>query len=77
MSRLSVVDVKMRFGDLEVDLIIGGETPLVTINDRAAGVVKIRKAISKEDDEVSRIIVLSLEDRMLYIHTITSDKVHF
>ncbi|MFV0554768.1 MAG: IS30 family transposase, partial [Mangrovibacterium sp.] len=67
------VDKKTRFGDLEVDLIIGGETPLVTINDRAAGMVKIRKAKSKEADEVSKIIVLALEDWMPYIHTITSD----
>ncbi|MFV0366383.1 MAG: hypothetical protein ACK5JS_07785 [Mangrovibacterium sp.] len=54
----------MRFGDLDVDLSFGRETPLVTINDREAGVVKIRKSKSKEADEVSRIIVLSLEDRM-------------
>lgn len=56
-----------------MDLIIGGETPLVTINDRVAGVLKIRKAKSKEAEEVSRIIVAALEDWIPYIHTITSD----
>jgi len=49
-ERPEVVDKKERIGDLEADLIVGaGQSGyLITINDRATGVVKIVKSDTKE-----------------------------
>ena len=48
--RPSIVNEKIRFGDLEIDLIIGEchKQALLTINDRLTGILKIRKVESKE-----------------------------
>ena len=74
-QRPQIVDTRSRFGDLEVDLIIGEhhKEAIVTINDRASGVLRMRKAKSKESDVVKRIIVELLEEWRPYIQTITSD----
>ncbi len=49
-KRPEVVENRKRFGDLEVDLIIGKnhQDAILTINDRASGMLKMKKVTSKE-----------------------------
>ena len=74
-QRPSIVENRERFGDLEVDLIIGKnhKSAIVTINDRASGILKMKKVPSKESSVVATAIKELLTDWMPYIHTITSD----
>lgn len=74
-KRPKIVEKRKRFGDLEVDLIIGKNhnQAMLTINDRATGMLKIRKVASKEAKIVSKAIVEELTDWMPYIKTITAD----
>jgi IS30 family transposase len=74
-NRPDIVEERKRFGDLEVDLIIGKNhnQAMVTINDRASGMLKIKKVSSKQAGEVSDAIVKLLEDWKPYIKTITAD----
>jgi len=74
-KRPKIVEEKNRFGDLEVDLIIGKnhKQAIITINDRASGMLKMQKVNSKKAEEVSRSIVSMLEDWKPYLKTITSD----
>lgn len=74
-KRPKIVEERCRFGDLEVDLIIGKnhKSAILTINDRASGMLKMRKVKSKEAQQVSRAIVCELEDWKPYIKTITAD----
>jgi len=74
-KRPSIVEKRARFGDLEVDLIIGQnhKQAIVTLNDRASGMLKMKKVNTKKAAEVAAAINEMLEDWMPYIHTITSD----
>ena len=74
-KRPEVVEKRERFGDLEVDLIIGKNhnQAMLTINDRASGILKMRKVPSKESKVVSRAIIEELKDWRPYIKTITAD----
>ncbi len=74
-KRPPVVDRKERFGDLEVDLIIGKDNKeaIVTANDRASGMFKMKHIPTKEAKVVADAISEILEDWMPFIHTITSD----
>lgn len=74
-KRPEIVEKRTRFGDLEVDLIIGKhhKQAILTINDRASGMLKMKKVPSKAADVVSQAIVETLQDWMPYIHTITGD----
>ena len=74
-KRPSIVDKRIRFGDLEVDLIIGAnhKSVIVTINDRASGVLKMKKVKSKDAKLVAQAIKELLEQWMPYLFTITSD----
>ncbi len=74
-QRPPIVEKKERFGDLEVDLIIGEhhKEAIVTINDRASGVLKMKKVASKESSIVANAINDLLVEWIPYIHTITSD----
>ena len=74
-KRPEIVEERRRFGDLEVDLIIGKNhnQAMLTINDRASGMLKIRKIASKEAKVVSKAIVEELTDWIPYIKTITAD----
>jgi len=74
-KRPQIVESRKRFGDLEVDLIIGKnhEQAMLTINDRASGMLKIRKVASKEAKVVSKAIVEELSEWIPYIKTITAD----
>jgi len=74
-KRPKIVEERSRFGDLEVDLIIGKkhQQAIVTINDRASGMLKMRKVNSKKAEQVSKAIVAELQDWIPYLHTITAD----
>jgi len=74
-KRPEIVEKRERFGDLEVDLIIGKnhQQAIVTINDRTSGMLKMKKVASKEAVVVTQAINELLEDWMPYIHTITAD----
>lgn len=74
-NRPKVVEKRERFGDLEVDLIIGRKhkEAIVTINDRASGMLRMKKVKSKQAKVVEEAITQLLDDWMPYIKTITSD----
>ena len=69
------VEQKQRLGDLELDLVIGKDHKgaLITINDRASGLLKIRKSTSKEASEIERLVVESLQPWKGFLATMTSD----
>ena len=73
--RPKLIENRSRFGDLEVDLIIGKnhKQAIVTINDRTSGVLKMKKVISKDSTIVSEAINELLEEWIPFIHTMTSD----
>ena len=74
-KRPKIVEKRERFGDLEVDLIIGKNhnQAILTINDRACGVLKMRKIESKQAKVVTNAIVDLLDDWKPYLQTITAD----
>ena len=74
-KRPGIVDKRVRFGDIEVDLIIGKNhnQAILTINDRASGVLKMTKVKSKEANVVTLAMNTLLEDWKPYVHTITAD----
>ena len=74
-KRPLIVDKRERFGDVEVDLIIGKnhKQAIVTLNDRASGMLKMKKVTSKKSSEVTAAINSILEEWLPYLHTITSD----
>ncbi len=63
-KRLEVVAQRNRFGDLEVDLIIGAnhKEAILTINDSASGMLKMKKVTSKEAVVVTAAISELLEE---------------
>jgi len=74
-QRPAVVDRKERLGDLEIDLIIGRDHKgaLLTINDRATGMLKMAHVKSKEAKEIEAGALELLEDWAPFLCTITSD----
>jgi transposase, IS30 family len=74
-DRPKIVEDKTRFGDWEVDLIIGEnhKGALITMNDRKTGYAKIKLVKSKNAREVAKAIVSELRPFKQYMHTITSD----
>jgi len=74
-KRPNIVEQRKRFGDLEVDLIIGKNhnQAILTVNDRASGMLKMKKVESKESEVVTNAIIEILNDWIPYIHTITAD----
>jgi IS30 family transposase len=74
-ERPQVVELKERFGDLEIDTIIGKnhKGAILTINDRATSRVWIRKLTGKEAVPVAKITAWALRKVKNLIHTITSD----
>lgn len=74
-QRPEIVDHRERFGDLEVDLIIGKnhKQAILTINDRASGMLKMKKVPSKEAAVVGNAIVELLEEWKPFLKTITAD----
>jgi IS30 family transposase len=74
-QRPVIIEKRSRFGDIEVDLIIGKnhKQAIVTLNDRASGMLKMKKIVSKEALVVARAINDIMEEWMPFIHTMTSD----
>lgn len=73
--RPPIVDEKKRFGDLEIDTIIGKnhQGAMLTINDRVTGLVWIRKLQGKEAQPVVQKTIEALYPLKDLIHTITAD----
>lgn len=74
-NRPQIVDEKTRFGDLEIDLVIGKnhKEALVTMNDRATGLCRIKKVSSKDSSEVEKAVIDGLKEWKNHLFTITSD----
>lgn len=74
-NRPKEVAVKERFGDLEVDLVIGKDHKgaLLTINDRATGMLQMKKIENKDAEIVKDTIIEMLGSWKPFLHTITSD----
>jgi len=69
------VDEKQRFGDLEIDLVIGKDHKgaLLTINDRATGILQMKKIESKDAEIVKNATIELLQNWKPFLQTITSD----
>lgn len=74
-ERPSVVDRRERFGDLEIDTVIGKnhKGALLTINDRKTGLAIIRKLESRNALELANATIEALTPYRGMLHTITSD----
>jgi IS30 family transposase len=74
-QRPKIVEKRERFGDLEVDLILGKnhKHAILTVNDRASGMLKMKKIPSKESSIVTEAITQILEEWKPYLYTITAD----
>lgn len=74
-KRPSIVEQKKRVGDLEMDLVVGrGQSGvLLTINDRATGMLKMAHLENKEAALVQAKAVEILADWKPLLHTITTD----
>ena len=74
-NRPKEVEEKQRFGDLEIDLVIGKDHKgaLLTINDRATGMLQMKKIDSKDAEIVKNATIELLENWKPFLQTITSD----
>lgn len=74
-NRPKEVAEKQRFGDLEIDLVIGKDHKgaLLTINDRATGMLQMKKIESKDAEIVKNATIELLENWKPFLQTITSD----
>lgn len=74
-QRPAIVDKKERFGDLEIDTVIGKnhQGALLTINDRVTGLVWIRILESKHEAPLTVAAIRALEPFKGQIKTITAD----
>lgn len=74
-KRPKVVDDKTRFGDLEIDTIIGKnhKGAIVTINSRASGMLKMKKIENRTAQQVCAATQELLEDWLPFLKTITAD----
>ena len=74
-KRPEIVDQKSRFGDLEIDTVMGKnhKGALLTINDRLTGLVWIRLLEGKEAAPLVMATVEALDPVKDLLHTITAD----
>ena len=74
-ERPAIVDLKERFGNLEIDTVIGSnhKGSLVTINDRLTSKVWIRKLSGKDAAPLALKTIEALQPIKDFIHTITAD----
>ena len=74
-QRPTVVERRKRFGDLEMDTIIGRKHKgaIVTINDRASGILLMRKVPRKESGLVAQAAIEALRPWKPLLHRATSD----
>ena len=73
--RPDIVDQKQRFGDLEIDTVIGKnhKGALLTINDRVSSMVWIAKLNGKNAAELALKVIEIMNPYKDLIHTITGD----
>jgi IS30 family transposase len=73
--RPAIVDLKERFGDLEIDTVIGQnhKGALLTINDRVTSMVWIAKLNGKNAEELAQKAIEILSPYEEFTHTITGD----
>ena len=74
-ERGPIVEQRERFGDFEIDTIIGKnhKGAIVTINDRATGLLKMRLLESKNAEILADKTIEILRPYQEVLHTITSD----
>jgi len=74
-QRPAIVAEKTRFGDLEIDTVIGKnhQGALLTINDRVTSIVWIRRLEGKDSAQLAEAAIEALLPWKDLIHTITSD----
>lgn len=74
-ERPAIVEERERFGDFEIDTIIGKDHKgaIVTINDRATGLLKMKKLDSKNAETLADEAIELLRPYQAQLHTITSD----
>ena len=74
-NRPEIVEEKTRFGDFEIDLVIGKnhKKAILTANDRATGFTKIALLESKSAEEVKEKTIEILKNWKPFLQTITSD----
>ena len=74
-ERPKEVEDRRLFGDLEIDLVIGKDHKgaLLTINDRATGLLFMKKIESKDSEIVRSATIDLLKEYQPYLRTITSD----
>lgn len=74
-ARPAVVDEKKRFGDFEIDTMIGRnhKGALMTTNDRCTHILLIRKLEGKEASPLAQAAISALSPDKSRIHTITAD----
>ena len=74
-QRPAIVDTKTRFGDWELDTVIGPEHKgvLVTITERSSNYLLMKRVPNKSAKEVRKAITASLRESGLPVRTLTSD----
>ena len=74
-QRPAIVDAKSRFGDWELDTVIGANHKgvLVTITERSSNYLLMKRVPDKSAQEVRKAISVSLQESGLPVHTLTSD----
>jgi len=74
-ERPEIVEKKERFGDFEIDTIIGKnhKGAIVTINDRASGYLWMGKVAKRTAEAVYEATVILLEEIKSFVKTITGD----
>jgi len=74
-ERAAIVDLKQRFGDLEIDTIIGKnhKGAILTINDRATGWLWIEKLTGKDANMLADKTIAALLPFKEHLKTITAD----
>ncbi len=74
-NRETIIESKSRFGDLEIDTIIGKnhKQAILTIVDRKTKYLWIQKLIFKRSENVAKATNKILASVAKYIHTITAD----
>ena len=70
-----MVDDRERAGDLEIDTIIGKnhQGAILTVNDRASGLLKMKKLEGKSAQQLAMATIELLEDMKPFLNTITAD----
>ena len=74
-NRPQIVNDKSRFGDFEIDTVIGKnhKGAIMTVNDRCTHIVLIRRLEGKEAAPLAKAAIEALSPYKTMLHTITAD----